>query len=124
MALTKVGDGPHRWEEFTFYNSYKADGTISDGFGPAKIWKLTEMRIHFSTAFASAESMTIYLSSILGSLYNIKFYSLNVSGSTDIWWQMSSPLKFFSDDTLVLKLSMASGVNGIGFQFFGWSVVD
>lgn len=124
MALTKVANGPHRWEEFLFYQSYKANGSISDEIVPGKIWKLGEIRIHFSTAFASAESLTIRLSCILGSYYNVKFYSLNVSGSTDIFIHYSDPLRFLSDDRLVFTLSMASGVNGVGFQFIGWAVID
>lgn len=124
MALTKVTDGPHRWEEFLFYQSYKADGTISDGFGPGKLWRLQEIRIHFSTEFASAESLTVRLSSILGSLYNLKFVSLLVSGSVDVWYYYSQGMRFMSGDTLAFTLSMASGVNGVGFQFIGWSVID
>ncbi len=124
MALTKVTDGPHRWEEFLYYQTYKADGAISDGFGPGKIWKLGEIRIHFSTAFASAESLTVRLSSILGSYHNTLFISHLISGSADIFYHYSDPLRFLSDDTLTIKMSMASGINGVGFQFFGWAVID
>jgi len=121
MALLKEEILPQRWHLFEYYQSFGADGTISDGFCPAKTWRLQEIRIHLSVAFASAEYLIMQLSCGLGSAYNLKFYSTNLSGSTDVFIHYSDPLLFMSGDQLVFELSMGSATNVIGFQFGTWA---
>jgi hypothetical protein len=120
MALSKESIQPQRWHLFEFYQSYGANGKISDSFCPGKVWTLQEIRVHLSVAFASAEYLIMKLSCGLGSAFNLKFYSTNLSGSTDVFIHYSDPLFFNSDDHLNFELSFVSATNVLGFQFIGW----
>ena len=121
MALTNEHIGNLRFHDEIEYGFYGADGTIGDSVAPGKPWKLRSIQIHFSVAFASIEYLVMALSSILGATYNTILYSLNVSGSTDIFIHYSDPLLFLSDDHLNFELSMVSGTNIIGFRFETWA---
>jgi hypothetical protein len=114
---------PERFWTLAFYKIDNGNGTISEEINPGKRWKLAEIRIHFSTAFASAEYLKAFLSAIKGSEHNVVLLSHNCSGSTDYILYYSEPRLFLSDDVLCIELSNASGVNAIGISVFGWAVL-
>lgn len=121
MSLTEIDISPQLWWDIIFHGYYGADGNISDSFCPGVPWKLKDIRVKISGAFASVEYLILKISSVLDSYHNIIFYSQNVSGSTDIFIQYSEPLLFLSDDHLVFELSNTSGVHTFGFIFNTWA---
>lgn len=126
MSFNKLYQENNRNQQFLFYQSYGVNGAIADNVNPGGKgwWKLAEIRVHFSTAFVSDNALTIKLSSILGSAHDITLYSVNVSGSTDIFIYYSYPLLFQSDDNILISLATKSGLNVIGFTFIGWAVIN
>jgi hypothetical protein len=114
---------PERFWQLAFYKKDDGDGAIGENFNPGTRWKLAEIRVHFSSAFASVEYLTAYLSATKGSEHNVVLLSHNCSGSTDIILYYSEPRMFLSDDVLRVELSNTSGVNAIGISVFGWAVI-
>lgn len=123
MAFTEVYLQPQRWTEFSFFATGGEDGAISESVAPGVPWRLHEIRLHCSVAFASVEDLIYRLSATQGSAYNMTFNSYAMSGSTDIWFLYSNPLLFQSDDALVITLSLASGTNVVGITAVGWAVL-
>ena len=124
MAFTETYIQPKLWDQFHFFDTVDttlpfASGTRS--VAPGVRFMLQEVRLHWSTAFASAESIVLRLSSVNGSEYNTLFFSHNMNNSTDIRYYYSQPLLFFSNDQLVLSLSNISHVNTLGIEVIGWA---
>jgi hypothetical protein len=124
MAFTKEFLQPQRWDEFHYYFSGKANGWedqsldfISEGYR----FKVGEVRVHFSSAFASVEDFVMYRSAINGSMYNNIWISEALNGVRDLVLFFSDPLNFFSDDQLVFTGSMVSNTNGYSLEVFGWA---
>lgn len=123
MAFTERYIDPQRWSHFMFFATGGANGVISEGVAPGKIWKLHEIRVHFSTAFASTEYLVGRLSAARGSYYNVLLFSAAISGSTDIRYVYSDPLLFESGDVLYIGHSTKSGVNTTGITMIGWAAL-
>lgn len=121
MALTEIDVPSSLWWDVVYHGYYGANGAISDSFCPGVPWKLKDIRVKISDAFASIEYLIMKISSVLDSYHNIVFYSLNVSGSTDIFIHYSDPIMFLSDDHLLFELSTVSGVHTLGFIFDVWA---
>lgn len=120
-----------RWWHFSFFHSNGANGKISESVIPgtdfaAKPWELAELRLVFSVAFVSVEYLKVYLSAVKGSAYNFVLISQNMSGSTDYRFNPTNsiPMRFLSDDHLVLELSTISGTNVIGMEVQGWAAIN
>lgn len=122
MAFTEEYIAPQLWYDFLFFATGGADGDITESIAPGKKFKLTELHIHCSVAFASVQDLTLRLSSIKGSAYNTIFLSAVFNGVIDYFWQPSIPIPFLSDDQVVINLPMVSGTNIIGIKAVGWSV--
>jgi hypothetical protein len=122
MSFTETYIQNKLWDHFMFFVAPGADGAISENVSPGKIWQLTEIRVHASTAIASAGDLVAQLSANLDSAYNLKFFSYAMLGSEDYWFQLSQPMLFQSDDVLNISFSMASGINIVGITVSGWSV--
>ncbi len=116
--------GPHRWEHFSYFKSWTMDETLEESIAPGKPWKLCEVRIHMSIAMASNKYFQMIVSAAKGSAYNTILYSLNYTGSTDIFLHYSDPLLFLSDDQLNLFASMVSVTNVHGIEVIGWAVIN
>ena len=114
---------PERWTELSFYKKDDGNGAIGEDFGPGKRFRVGEIRVHFSTAFASNEYLVAVLSAIKGSEHNVVLLSQACFMSTDIFIHYSNPLEFLSEDVLRIELSNVSGVNAIGINVIGWAVL-
>ncbi len=119
-----------RWWHFSFYHTNGANGKISESIIPgtdfaARVFELAELRLKFSIAFVSIEYLKVYLSSVKGSAYNFVLVSRLMSGSTDYRFNPANsiPMRFLSDDHLVLEFSNVSGTNVIGLEVQGWAAV-
>lgn len=122
MAFSKEYRQPQRWDTFHFYFSGKANGWESQSLAIGKLWALKEVRLHFSSTFASTEDFTVTVSSINGSSFNQILLSEPLNGLRDLIQQFSDPLLYFSDDQLVFGASMKSNINGYGLEVIGWAV--
>lgn len=117
-----------RWDMFHFYETENGtNGALSTSINNTALetyrrWKFQELRMHFSTAFASVEDLVIRISSTLGSNHNVKILSQAMNAIQDIHVYYSDPIVFYSDDQMVITMSMASGVNKYGLQVIGWAV--
>ena len=126
MAFTKDYRQYKRWDDFHFYFSGKADGWkeqslnfVTEGYP----YKINEMRLHFSTAFASVEDFIMRVSSIHGSMYNTIWISEPLNGVRDLVVFFSQALNFFSDDQIIFAASMKSNINGYGLEVLGWAAI-
>lgn len=119
--VTEEYQQPQRWTHFSFFDSGGADGVISESLAITDLFKLTEIRIHCSVAFASIEDFTLRLSSVKGSAHNIMLISQAMSGIIDFLWTPDTEMHFLSDDQLVFTISLVSGVNVIGLNVHGWA---
>ena len=109
------------YQLFSFYKTVAAGAALSESISIGKKWKIHEIRIHFSVAFASVEDFVAYISATKGSAHNLTLLSYACNGSTDIILYYSSPRIFLSDDELVLTFSN-SGSNVVGINVQGWAV--
>jgi len=116
---------PERYWPMHQYKSHalSANSGITDNFAMAKKFQIVDIRAHFSTAITSVLDLQIYISSILGSEYNIKLLSQALNGVQDIFIHFSSPLQFNSGDTIKFSSPTISVANRCGIELFGWSVV-
>lgn len=124
MALTRENTPLGRDTQFTYFDTEDTTLPYASGtwtVNPGDPFTLEEVRLHWSTAFASAESIVLRVSSIKGSAHNFLLFSHNMNNSTDIRYYYSQPLRFFSDDQLLLSLSNISHVNTLGIQIIGWA---
>lgn len=128
MTWDKENIEPQRWTQFLFFSSGGADGFVNESIIPGTDfgsipWKLGEVRLHFSVAFASVEDFVIRISSIKGSAYNTLLISQALNGITDMTIHYSDPLLFLSDDQLVITGAMVSATNIYGMEFIGWAAM-
>lgn len=122
MAFTEKYTQPQRWDHFEFYFSGKINGWEEQSLAPNIKFKINEIRLCFSTAFASVEDFVVRLSSLKGSVFNLIFVSQALNGVKDLLWQPSQELIFGSDDQIVFAGSMASNINEYGLSALGWAV--
>lgn len=108
---------------FKFYATNGLNGKLNESITMGKPWKLKEIRVHCSSAFASQEHFVVSFSSIMGSMYNMKLVSYSMSDLTDLWIDYVDPLPFESDDHMLIAFSTTSGANRIGLTVIGWAVV-
>jgi len=114
-----------RWDEFQYYSDEDGtDGNFSESLSNpgSKIWKIKDIRMHWSTAFASVEDLVVNMSSILGSYHDHLIASEAMNGVQDLLLQFSNPITLFSDDTVVFAMSMKSNINHFGLIVNGWAV--
>jgi len=121
MSFTETYIDNQRWTHFMFFAAPGADGAITENVSIGKIWQLMEIRVHASTAIASAGDLVAQLSANLDSAYNLTFFSQALLNSTDYWFQLSQPMLFQSDDVLNVSFSMASAINTLGLTVVGWA---
>lgn len=115
-----------RWDEFHFYEASVALNSVSGintGINISVLWKLTELRLHFSTAVISDLTLVARLSSVKDSSLNARLLSQQLSGAQDYILQYDeNPLLFFSGDQLVITTSTLSVANIVGLEAVGWAV--
>lgn len=127
MAIT-TGDYVQykRWDEFHFFEtSVPLNSTtgINTNLSFSVLWKLQELRLHFSTAIISATNLVARLSSIQNSSLNQRLLSQTLSNAQDVIIQYgTNPLLFFSDDQLIITCSALSVTNLVGIEAIGWAV--
>jgi hypothetical protein len=124
MAFSTEYNGYKRWDDFHFWFSGKANGWEEQSLSfvdDAKGFKVKEVRLHFSTAFASVEDFVMYTSSIKASNFNTIWISEPLNGVRDLVLFFSQPIQLFSDDQLVFTGSMVSNINGYGLEVLGWA---
>ncbi len=126
MAFTEQYLQPQQWNYFTFYATGGADGLITENVNMSKTFRLMELRVHCSAAFASVEDLTMRLVSPLGSQYNLKLVSQPMNGVQDYLWICDNPQGhlFASGDQVEINLSLVSAENTIGIKAIGWSVQE
>lgn len=124
MSFTGDIEQPDIWNEFNYYSDETGtDGKLSDSLSSptGNRWQFKELRMHFSTAFASVEDLVIRVSSPRGSYHNFLILSQAMNGSQDLLVQYSSPVWLLSNESIVVEQSMASGANLFGLQITGWA---
>ena len=114
---------PQRWSEFEFFNAFGTNGLETKSIYFHKNFKLGEIRLHLSVAFASAGALIAQLSSVKGSAYNTKLLSTDISGTIDLFIHYSDPILFLSNDHLKFTISLVSGTNIIGMTVRGWAAL-
>jgi len=114
-----------RWDQFHFFDSSVAVdsvGPINASLIFSVLWKLEEMRFHFSTAVISVVYLKLKMSSIKNSSMNTILLSQSLNGVQDLTIQYSNPLLFYSNDTLIIIASTISTGNLLGMEAIGWAV--
>jgi hypothetical protein len=86
------------------------------------LWKLAELRLHFSTALISDATLAARISSVKDSSINQRLLSQQLSNAQDVIIHYSDPLLFFSGDALVITTSTISVTNLVGLEAIGWAV--
>lgn len=76
---------------------------------PGQSWMLYEVRLHLGGA-GGDELFTVTLDSGAGVEYDALLYSVSVNGSTDVYWQPSTPLHFDEADEVIFALTNGDGV--------------
>ncbi len=104
-----------------FFAFFSDDESFIKSVSPGRVWRLEEVRLHFSVVFGSANYFTARLSATKGSAYNTVLISHAVLNSTDIFYHFSYPYLFMSDDVLVFSL-LISVANVAGLEVHGWAV--
>jgi hypothetical protein len=124
MAFTEVEYQPQRYFNFTYFVATGANGVITESVAPGVKFKVDEIRVHCSSAFASAEDFTVGLVATQGSEHNITLLSQAMNGVLDVLWiaDKANALPFLSDDTLSINLSLVSATNVVGINVIGWAV--
>lgn len=126
MALSGDLSNYERWQEFDYFVQVgDADtGAVSESMSSpnSKRWRLKEVRLKFSSTFASVEDFVVEVSSILGSYFNQKIVSQALNGVINYYNQFDSAVPLSASDTLNFTFSMGSGTNIAGIQVFGWAV--
>jgi hypothetical protein len=103
-----------QWVDFAFFASNNKAGALNLYVSPGKVWKLKEVRVHFSVAFVSVQDFTLNISAAKGSAYNTKLLSQAMNTVQDLIVYYSTPLLFLSDDLLHLSMNaVISTVRGI-----------
>jgi hypothetical protein len=114
-----------RWDEFHFYETSVAVNStagINTELQISVLWKLAELRLHFSTALVSDMTLAARISSIINSSLNQRLISQAMVGVQDLTVHYSDPLLFFSNDTLLVTTSTISVTNLVGIEATGWAV--
>ena len=78
MAFTGDYYQYKRWDQFHFYEASVAlNSTVSvyTGVSFSVLWKLTELRLHFSTAIISDTTLRVRISSVQNSSLNQRLLS-------------------------------------------------
>ena len=123
MFSSQEWQNPELWSAFSYFTETGTDGTVAESLDPhGKQFKLAEVRLHFSIAFASTEDFTIKVSSIKGSAYNITLVSQALLGVKDFLYQLNNPFLLLSDDQVVFGWSQVSATNVGGLDVLGWGV--
>ena len=123
MAFTQEEYNYERYKEFHYYFAGKEHGFETQSIAPGVLWKLKEVRLHFSDTFASTEDMVVRISSINGSAFNQVLVSQTMSDvkSYRVVFDGSGVL-LYSDDQVVITGSMVSNVISYGLEAIGWAV--
>jgi hypothetical protein len=125
MAFTGDEIQYKRWDMFHFYDASIAVNSLvglSTSLVFSVLWKLAEVRMHFSTALISDMTLRVRLSSIKNSSLNTILVSQAMVGVQDLAIHYSDPLLFFSEDCLIATTSTISVANLIGIEAIGWAV--
>ncbi len=110
-----------QWVDFAFF-SQATNGALNLSISPGKVWKLREVRIHISVAFASVQDFTLKVSAVKGSAYNTTLISQAMNTVQDLFILYSTPIVFLSNDCL--NVSMFASMTAVrGFTVLGqWAV--
>lgn len=119
----------NRFDEFSFYSTENGtNGKFNESINYVSLGKprrfyLREIRMHWSSLFASIEYFKVYISSVLGSNFNYIILSQLMSDIQDfrVTW-ISDEIGCFSDDHIVFEMSCVSGNNLFGLEVKGWSI--
>ena len=115
-----------RWDEFHFYEAsipFNSTTGINTTLTQSMLWKLAELRFHFSTAIISDTTLIIRISSITNSSLNQRLVSQALLGVQDLIIQYDTlPLLLHSDDQLIITASTVSTTNLVGIESTGWAV--
>lgn len=128
MAFTETENNPARWFDFEYFATNAANGVATGTVAPGVRFRLAEIRVHCSSTFASTEDLTVRLSSINGSQYNLMLVSQAMNGVRDYYRifaegadYKNAPL-FLSDDQLIVTLTGVSNINVVGITAIGWAI--
>lgn len=107
------------WNENSFF--YSSNLSFQKSIFPGKRFKLVDVKMHFSVAVGSIVDLTVRVSSIKGSAYNVIIISQAMATVQDLFMHFSTPIPFLSDDHLVFSMIL-SAANVFGLQADVWSV--
>ncbi len=113
-----------RWDEFHFYeNSLALSTGINTNIALSTLWRLVELRVHFSVAVVSETTLVARISSIKDSSLNNRLLSQALLGVQDLILQYdTNPLLLFSDDQIIISASATTLNNITGIEAIGWAV--
>lgn len=115
---------PGRRHQFFFYATGPGGGsTVVEAVDIGHGFTLEDVRIILSVAHASAIQAACRLSSILGSAYNVTFFSQAMVGLSNYFWQPSQTLYCLSGDQIIISM-IVSDANVWGLYVSGWAVVE
>ncbi len=115
---------PGRQHQFFFYATGPGGGsTVVEAVDIGHGFTLEDVRIILSVVHASAIQAACRLSSILGSAYNVTFFSQAMVGLSNYFWQPSQTLYCLSGDQIIISM-IVSDANVWGLYVSGWAVVE
>ena len=121
---TNAFDLPGRNHRFYFYATGPGGGsTVVEAMTLNKAFTLEDVRITLSVSMPSVVACACRLSSILGSAYNVTFFSQAMLGLSNYFWQPSQTLYCLSGDQVIFSM-VVSTAQVWGIYVSGWAVVE
>jgi len=106
-----------------FFQFFATGAThLNESLDLSKPFEICDIRLHLSVAHPSIEYLKARLSAIAGSAYNVMLVSTLASGTTDIFWQPSTPLVFGLSDQILFSMMNSTGVVW-GLCVTGWHIL-
>ncbi len=122
--MTLTSKLPGRQHRFYFYETGPGVSDVVQSINPGRDFTLEDVRIALSISHASVADVACRLSSVLGSAYNVTFFSYAIQGYSNYFWQPSQTLYCLSGDQIIISLPILSAANVWGFYVSGWAVVE
>ena len=125
MSFTNSNLKNERYMPLHFYlgADIAVASALSDSLTWSRRFKIGELKIHFSGAFPSVNSLVVYVSAALGSDYNHRYLNEPLNGVQDLLLQWDPPLILNSGDHLIIQTSTLSAAVSFGMEVNGWGII-
>ena len=119
MAFTEKKIPVSRNYYFEYYDSDTL--SIDQSFDPSTPFELDSIKLHMSVVHPSVVDLRVWVSSILGSAYDLVLLSLAMSDVKDVLWGPDRTMILNYGDALHISMNESTGIVW-GLLVNGWSI--